>query len=106
MARFRFSMEPVLRTRRQAERVQQRAVAELEAQRRRLEDSLRQRQEAIDAGKVYAYVCDFPVRSVLRVVPLFLLPHGEHRGGDFARYGQSGQVGPRAGLGQPHVVVP
>lgn len=47
MARFTFQLEPVLRQRRRHEQDQQRIVAELERDRRRLEGRLRELQEAI-----------------------------------------------------------
>ena len=51
MPRFRFEMEPLLRARRQAEQVKQRAVANLERTRLALETRLRSNQEFISEGK-------------------------------------------------------
>lgn len=51
MARFRFQLQPVLDARLRAEDERRRAVAELEQERRRLEDALRRRQSAIAGAK-------------------------------------------------------
>jgi flagellar FliJ protein len=51
VAKFRFRLEALLRVRRQAEQVRQRAVAELEGRRRDLETALRRHQDQIAAGK-------------------------------------------------------
>jgi flagellar FliJ protein len=51
MSRFRFSLEPLLTARRHAERERQRAVAELERERRDLENRLRKQQQFIGEGK-------------------------------------------------------
>lgn len=51
MTRFSFELEPVLRLRLQEEREKQRAVAEIEMERRRLEDHLRSQQAHVAAGK-------------------------------------------------------
>lgn len=47
MARFRFQLQPVLDARLRAEDDRRREVSELEGERRRLEEGLRRRQEAI-----------------------------------------------------------
>ncbi|MCP3903362.1 MAG: hypothetical protein GY715_06975 [Planctomycetes bacterium] len=51
MKKFTFKLEPLLTTRRRAEQDKQRAVADLERQRRELEDTLRRHQEFISTGK-------------------------------------------------------
>ena len=51
MARFRFRLQPLLRARRIAEQEKQRVVADIERQRRDLEDQLRRKQEQIASGK-------------------------------------------------------
>lgn len=51
MARFVFRLAPLLRARRHAEQQQQRRVAEIERDRLRLEDTLRQHQRSISQGK-------------------------------------------------------
>jgi len=51
MAKFRFKLDPLLRARRIEEREKQRAVAEVERERRELEDRLRNMQQQITAGK-------------------------------------------------------
>lgn len=51
MPKFRFKLDPVLRARRIEEREKQRAVAEIERERREYEDRLRQMQQHITAGK-------------------------------------------------------
>ena len=51
MPRFRFRLEPVLEARRRTEQGRQRAVADLERQRRELEDTLRRHQQFITSGK-------------------------------------------------------
>jgi flagellar FliJ protein len=48
MARFRFQLETVLRHRRNIEREKQRAVAELETQRVRLENDIRECQQGLE----------------------------------------------------------
>lgn len=51
MARFRFQLQPVLDTRLRAEDDRRREVAELESERRRLEDGLRRRQAEITGAR-------------------------------------------------------
>jgi flagellar protein FliJ len=51
MPRFRFALEPLLELRRREEEARQRDLAELESQRRALEETLRERQRDISAGK-------------------------------------------------------
>lgn len=51
MARFVFQLEPLLKARKAVEQRKQLAVAELERERRTLEDRLRAQQESITAGK-------------------------------------------------------
>lgn len=51
MPRFRFSLDPVLRTRRLAEQGRQRTVAQIERERMELEELLRQQQMTIAQGK-------------------------------------------------------
>jgi flagellar FliJ protein len=51
MPRFRFELEPLLTARRHVERSKQRAVAELERERLRLEGALRRQQQFISTGK-------------------------------------------------------
>lgn len=51
MARFRFQLQPVLDARLRAEDDRRRAVADLEMERRRLEDGLRRRQAAITGAR-------------------------------------------------------
>ncbi len=51
MPRFVFQLEPLLRARKHQEEAHQRAVAQIERQRRELEDTLRRHQRAIAGGK-------------------------------------------------------
>ena len=51
MARFRFNLQPLLNAREHAERLKQRVVAEIEAERRAVEAKLRDQQRSITTGK-------------------------------------------------------
>lgn len=51
MAKFQFSLDPLLKARRRAEQSRQRSVAELEQERLRLESSLRGQQSVIVENK-------------------------------------------------------
>jgi flagellar biosynthesis chaperone FliJ len=51
MPRFAFALEPLLRARRQAEQLHQRAVASVDRERLKLEQKLRQQQVVIAEGK-------------------------------------------------------
>jgi flagellar FliJ protein len=51
MAKFKFTLEPLLKVRRHAEQAHQRAVSQLEIQRMQIEDQLRRQQASISDGR-------------------------------------------------------
>jgi flagellar FliJ protein len=51
MAKFRFTLEPLLKVRRHAEQAHQRAVSQLEVQRMQIEEQLRRQQAGISDGR-------------------------------------------------------